>query len=398
MEEDDDSQVFLNKKTVFDIREKGGENVLHAIFLENLSKEFYSQDKNKNSLISSLKQSEFDVYTWYKALRVSLAVLKRYKMFHTISTIESEFGLLPHRTGFRNGKQLDKYFNELLYNRNAQNQNKKHHHHHHHSKTAQESPMKLANESPKYNEDDTKKRSRKSSKASSHKEKEHNSDDGNNNNNESFNQSDFLFTPGNSPVKTNDATVIDTATADANDNFIHVFHEILSSSGSQKSNSSSQNSLMNAPKLLQEVPVISENDLKEFEEQQALSGSLSSTSSSKKKRRVKIKRNKPKKEPITPILQKGIDLSRKLSSTFDSGDASLTNENTLPLFDTNDSNHAIRRSNEVFSIETLSSVQLQNDSGTHTFDALQNFIDDGEPSLSIDTGEGSPVFRTHTKK
>ena len=403
MEEEEDFQIFLNKKTVFDIREKGGENVLHAIFLENLSKEFYLQDKNKNKLISSVKQKEFDGYTWHKSLKVSLAVLKRYKMFHTISTIESEFGLLPHRTGFRNGKQLDKYFDDLLYARNPQNTNKKHRHrHHHHQKTPPELLNRPLNEGSSQSSYSNKKnKTSNSSYSSMNHEKEN---EIKNENNESFNQSDFLFTPSNSPTKVKDGAVIDSPKNQTDSNYIKVFQELLSSSDSQKSNnSSSQNSLMNAPKLMQEVPILSENDLKELENSYISSENQYSTSSSRRKRKVKIKRNKPKKQQkekqqITSI--KGIDLNQVLSSTLDSGDASFTNENTLPLYDSNGSTQQIRKSNEVFfgSIETLSSIQLQNETSTHTFDELQNFIDDGEPSLSIDTNEGSPVFRTKARK
>ena len=380
MNEEDDAQLYLNRKTVYDIRRKGGENVLHAMFLNYLIKEYSQTKEEQNFLLSIKKHDEFSNYIWDKSLRVCLALLKRNKMYNTINTIESEFGKLPRKTGFRNGKQLDCFFHEIIYERPKKSP-KKHHKHHHHTPTKERNSSIISSQDKK-----TTKEGKNENEQENHFTKEQKV--------ELEELQSFLITD--SPIRTNEATIIDTITQTQTEDkqnttsYVHVFHEMISSSGSKESG----NSLSKPPKLSQEIPILNEDDLQELEgndeEIQIIEPEPLKTTRRKKKVRIKKKSQRKTK------TNKEAQQIPVLSSTFDSGDASLMNEDNMMLFD---SDSEVRKSNEVTinTIETLSSIQEPNDESLHTFDALQNFIDDGEPSLSIDTGDGSPVFRRQTR-
>ena len=311
-----DLQLYINKKTLYDIRSKGGENELRALYIELFTKELEKNDPSKIKFKHHKCRTPLKCDAWNKTIKVVAAFLKRNKMTHTINTLKTELGFFPHSTGFKSGKDLDKYFMLL-------------------------------------------------SDLSINKEKSENS------------QSDLL--QENKSKKSTKSNV--SIEVHVSQDVAHVFQDVIHDS--QDIAHVSQDVIYDSQDVshvFQDVAHVSQDVTHVSQDVAHVFQDVAHDSDS-------IHEVKQLKAPKLTLIH-----------TFDSGDVSSFNDDTLPFFSSNDSNKGIRESEEVLvnTVETIPSLEIKEDKEP-TFDAIISFIEDGSPTVSIDICDIATVFRSPPK-
>lgn len=108
-----DSQDYVNRKTKYDIDQKGGTNFLHASYYKNIAEAVKKSNNIKNSILKEQVYIQ-NTESWDQSMKIIVAFLKRYNLFQTLKTIELECNKIPSKTGFSHGYELDNYFDDLI--------------------------------------------------------------------------------------------------------------------------------------------------------------------------------------------------------------------------------------------------------------------------------------------
>ncbi|OHT13022.1 hypothetical protein TRFO_03430 [Tritrichomonas foetus] len=110
---DDVKQNRLDEKVAATVAEKGGVNYIQAEYVSQLCDAVIGSDNNlMHELQPRIKDLSPDVY--YRALCLSLAFLKRYKMTQTVDALRKEFPDAPKSTGYSRASELDTAFEQLF--------------------------------------------------------------------------------------------------------------------------------------------------------------------------------------------------------------------------------------------------------------------------------------------
>lgn len=112
----DVKQDALNREVSLVVKEVGGPNFIQASYIKEVCKQVLSSDSEKFDRLQR-DVVEFDKESWMRALKLSLAFLRRYKMDATVSTIKHENPGTPKSTGYSRASEVDSEFEKLLENR-----------------------------------------------------------------------------------------------------------------------------------------------------------------------------------------------------------------------------------------------------------------------------------------
>ena len=110
---DEKKQLNLDKETEKYIEEAGASNHFQAQYHAEVAEAAINSEvpalQDLKPEVKDLRQK-----AWKKALCLSLAVLKRYKMKMTIETMKLEYSAIPKSTGYTHGREVDEYFGKLF--------------------------------------------------------------------------------------------------------------------------------------------------------------------------------------------------------------------------------------------------------------------------------------------
>ena len=90
MDDFDETQLFINKMTEYEIRKKGGVNSIYANMLLNVALKAKEKSKLKSRVLKVPVVMDTDSKKWRMSLEYICSFLKSYKMEKTISAIKSE--------------------------------------------------------------------------------------------------------------------------------------------------------------------------------------------------------------------------------------------------------------------------------------------------------------------
>ena len=110
----DDAQIYLDRYTTYIVRQKGGDNHLHAKFISETSKVVVG---STNPLLDELQSNvriDDTISQWNKAYRIVLAFLRKYQMTETLHVMRQEYPNVPKQTGFSKTHELEHTFHELI--------------------------------------------------------------------------------------------------------------------------------------------------------------------------------------------------------------------------------------------------------------------------------------------
>ena len=110
---DDVKQNRLDERVSKTVSEKGGVNYVQAEYVSELCGAVVGSSSEKLfDLQPRIKDLSSDTY--YKALCLSIAFLKRYKMTQTVDSLRKEFPQAPKSTGFARASEVDAFFEQLF--------------------------------------------------------------------------------------------------------------------------------------------------------------------------------------------------------------------------------------------------------------------------------------------
>ena len=110
----DDAQIYLDRYTSYIVRQKGGDNHLHAKFISETSKVVVGSTNPVLDELQSDVRIDDTISQWNKAYRVVLAFLRKHQMTETLHVMRQEYPNVPKQTGFSKSNELDHYFHKLI--------------------------------------------------------------------------------------------------------------------------------------------------------------------------------------------------------------------------------------------------------------------------------------------